>query len=233
MNYHSEKGLIPISDLVFAKNLFDLCQTSVPELFTDLHFVWEAIPRLPEVILQLVAKLPADFDQIAPAVWVGKGTRIAPTALIKGPAINGYDCEIRHAAFIRENVIVGNGAVIGNSAELKNSLLFHEVQVPHFNYVGDSILGYRSHLGAGVILSNLKSAKNPVTIKDVDGIPYETGLRKLGALLGDRVEVGCNSVLNPGTIVGPETIIYPLTAVRGIIPGKSILKSDGRIIPRD
>jgi NDP-sugar pyrophosphorylase family protein len=152
--------------------------------------------------------------------------------MVKGPAIIGHNCEIRHSAYIRGNVIIGNDAVIGNSSEIKNAILFNGVQVPHFNYVGDSVLGFGSHLGAGVILSNLKSMKDNVKLKDSDGVSMDTGLKKFGALIGDLAEVGCNSVLNPGTIIGKESIIYPLSLVRGIIPAKVILKNDGRIVPQ-
>lgn len=169
---------------------------------------------------------------IAPDVWVGRGTEIDDTVKIKGPAIIGYDCAIRHAAFIRENVIIGNEVTVGNSTELKNVLLFDKVEVPHYNYVGDSILGYKAHLGAGVILSNLKSAKDNVKITVGPEKRLDTGLRKFGALIGDFTEVGCNAVLNPGTIVGKESIIYPLTLVRGIIPEKHILKNDGSLVPK-
>lgn len=163
---------------------------------------------------------------------MGRGTEIDDTVKIKGPAIIGYDCAIRHAAFIRENVIIGNEVTVGNSTELKNVLLFDKVEVPHYNYVGDSVLGFKAHLGAGVILSNLKSAKDNIKIAVGPEERLDTGLRKFGALIGDFTEVGCNAVLNPGTIIGKESIIYPLTLVRGIIPEKHILKNDGSLVPK-
>jgi NDP-sugar pyrophosphorylase family protein len=224
--------VIKISDLMNAHNLFDFKELFARDIFTGLKYPWEVIPLIKDYIPKLVSTLPDDFEEIDEWVWVGKGTVIEDTARIKGPAVIGYDCEIRHAAYLRENVILGNQVVVGNSSELKNSILFNEVEVPHFNYVGDSVLGYKSHLGAGVILSNLKSSKDSIIIKDLDGSHYETGMRKLGALIGDKVEVGCNAVLNPGTVIGPETIIYPLTSVRGTIPGRSVVKGDGSIIPR-
>jgi NDP-sugar pyrophosphorylase family protein len=177
--------------------------------------------------------LPGDFEQIAAGVWAGKGTEIDESVRIKGPAIIGYDCAIRHTAYIRENVIIGNGAVVGNSTELKNALLFDEVQVPHFNYVGDSILGYKAHLGAGVILSNLKSVKDQIRISIDSGKSLNTGLKKFGALIGDLAEVGCNAVLNPGTIIGRESVVYPLTMVRGVIPEKHIMKNNGTLAPKN
>lgn len=218
-----------INSLVFAKNLFNLRQTIADGIFEKITYAWEVLPLIKGYITELAGGLPKDFERISENVWVGKGTVIEPTALIKGPAIIGYDCEIRHGAYIRGSVIIGNGAVAGNSTEIKNAILFNEAKVPHFNYVGDSVLGYQAHLGAGVILSNVKSAKDLVRIK-CDGETIETGLKKFGALIGDRVEAGCNSVLNPGTIVGPESNIYPLTMVRGIIPAKSILKHDGSVV---
>lgn len=218
-----------IHNLIFAKNLFNLQQTMAAGLFDQVTYAWEVLPRIKGYVMELADGLPKDFERIAENIWVGKGTAIESTAMIKGPAIIGYDCEIRHAAYIRGSVIIGNGAVVGNSTEIKNAILFNEAKVPHFNYIGDSVLGYQSHLGAGVILSNVKSAKDQVNIKN-HGETMETGLKKFGALIGDLVEVGCNSVLNPGTIVGPESNIYPLTMVRGIVPAGSILKHDGNLV---
>ncbi len=218
--------------LVFAGNLFDLGQTMAAGIFDDVTYAWEALPRIKEFVIQLAAGLPGDFDQVSENVWIGKGTTIETTAMIKGPAIIGYNCEIRHAAYIRGSVIIGNGVVIGNSTEIKNAILFNGVKVPHFNYIGDSILGYKSHLGAGVILSNVKSVQDHIKLRDINGQSFETGLKKFGALIGDYVEAGCNSVLNPGTIVGPGTNIYPLTMVRGIIPAGYILKNDGSLVPK-
>jgi NDP-sugar pyrophosphorylase family protein len=190
------------------------------------------LPRIKDFIKELAMHLPEDFEQITAGVWVGKGTEIDDSVKINGPAIIGYDCDIRHSAFIRGNVIIGNGAVVGNSTELKNALLFDKVQVPHFNYVGDSILGYKAHLGAGVILSNLKSAKDNIIVSVESGEKLDTGLKKFGALVGDFTEVGCNAVLNPGTIIGRESVIYPVTMVRGIIPERHILKNNGSLVPK-
>lgn len=210
----------------------DLNQTIAESLFENVQYVWEVLPKIKEFIWELAFNLSTDFERVGEDIWVGKGTTIERTAMIHGPVIIGRDCEIRHAAYIRGNVIVGNGVVIGNSAEVKNAILFNGVKAPHFNYVGDSVLGFESHLGAGVILSNLKSTKDNIKIKDSNGEHFETGLKKFGAVIGDKVEVGCNSVLNPGTIIERESIVYPLTFVRGIIPGQSILKNDGSIIQK-
>ncbi len=212
------------------ENLLDLEQTNAKSIFDGLAYPWEALPKIKDYILELAKTLPEDFEKISEFVWVGKGTTIEKTVTIKGPAIIGYDCEIRQCAFIRENVIIGNGVVVGNSTELKNSIVFNNVQIPHFNYVGDSILGYKSHLGAGVILSNVKSDKSLIAVKDLDGSKINTGLKKFGAVVGDHVEVGCNSVLNPGTVVGRESNIYPLTSARGTVPSKSILKNDNSVV---
>lgn len=223
--------MIKISnDLVYAKNLFDLSQTIAHELFQRVSYSWEVLPRIREFITELALDLSKDFERIEESIWVGKGTTIEQTAMIKGPTIIGCNCEIRHAAYIRGNVIIGNDTVVGNSSEIKNAILFNGAKVPHFNYIGDSVLGFESHLGAGVILSNLKSTKDNIKLKELDGKSVDSGLKKFGALIGDKVEVGCNSVLNPGTIIGKESIIYPLTLVRGIIPAKCILKNDGSIV---
>ncbi|NLW46526.1 MAG: UDP-N-acetylglucosamine pyrophosphorylase [Firmicutes bacterium] len=221
-----------MNNLVYAKNLFSANHTIAWDIFNGIEYAWEALPRIEPFLKELATRLPGDFEQIAAGVWVGKGTEIDESVRIKGPAIIGYDCAIRHTAYIRENVIIGNGAVVGNSTELKNALLFDKVEVPHFNYVGDSILGYKAHLGAGVILSNLKSAKDQIKIAIEPGGTLNTGLKKFGALIGDLTEVGCNSVLNPGTIIGRESMIYPLTMVRGIVPEKHIVKNDGKLTPK-
>jgi NDP-sugar pyrophosphorylase family protein len=213
------------------KDLFDLNECFERDIFYGLEYPWEALPRIKGFLLEFAKTLPSDFEQISEFVWVGKGTTIEKSVLIKGPAIIGYNCELRHCAFIRDNVIIGNECVIGNSTELKNSLLFNKVQVPHFNYVGDSILGYKAHTGAGVICSNLKS--NGTKVKVTDGTTtIETGLRKFGAMVGDNSEVGCNSVLNPGTVIGKNSIVYPLTPVRGYVPSCHIHKNNGSIVPR-
>ena len=180
----------------------------------------------------LIPSLANTYKEIAPNVWVGPGTYIEKTALIQGPVIIGANCQIRHAAFIRQNVICGNDVVIGNSTEVKNAILFDGVQIPHFNYVGDSILGYKAHLGAGAILSNFKSTGDEIHVW-IDDQKIATGLNKLGALIGDQVEVGCNSVLYPGTIVGKRSIIYPLNPVRGTLAEDMILKNDGQAYPKN
>jgi UDP-N-acetylglucosamine diphosphorylase / glucose-1-phosphate thymidylyltransferase / UDP-N-acetylgalactosamine diphosphorylase / glucosamine-1-phosphate N-acetyltransferase / galactosamine-1-phosphate N-acetyltransferase len=221
-----------MNDLVFAETLFDLRQSIAMPLFLKHQYAWEAIPQIKATILELAQSLSGDFERVAEDIWVGKGTSIERTAMIKGPAIIGHNCEIRHAAYIRGSVIIGDQVVVGNSTEIKNAILFNKVQAPHFNYIGDSVLGFKSHIGAGVILSNLKTTKDNVRVKNCDGSFIETGLKKFGALIGDNVEVGCNSVLNPGTIIGPESIIYPLTLVRGIIPAEIIVKNDGSMIQK-
>lgn len=221
-----------INTLIYAKNLFDLEHTSFPKIFDGIVYAWEVLPKIKDFIKEIAKDLPDDYERIAENVWVGKGTEIDDSVRIKGPAIIGYDCAIRHTAYIRENVIIGNGAVVGNSTELKNALLFDKVEVPHFNYVGDSILGFKAHLGAGVILSNLKSAKDNIIVSTGNGETINTGLKKFGAMLGDLAEIGCNSVLNPGTIIGRESIVYPVTMVRGIVPERHILKNDGTIAPK-
>lgn len=218
-------------DLIYAPNLFDLSQTIAGGLFQKFSHAWEVLPIVKEFIMELALNLPADFERVADNIWVGKGTTIEPTAVIKGPAIIGYDCEIRHAAYIRGNAIIGNEAVVGNSSEIKNAILFNGVKVPHFNYIGDSVLGFAVHLGAGAILSNLKSTKDNIRLKGETGI-IDSGLKKFGALIGDRVEIGCNAVLNPGTVIGKESVIYPLTMVRGIVPANSIVKNDGSIVQK-
>ena len=222
----------PINTLIYAKNLFNQAHSIAPNIFDGITYAWEVLPRIKDFIKELADHLPGDFERLAENVWVGKGTEIDPSALIKGPAIIGCGCAIRHAAFIRENVIIGNEVTVGNSTELKNALLFDRVEVPHFNYVGDSILGYKAHLGAGVILSNLKSAKDNIRIVVGNGESLDTGLKKFGALIGDFAEIGCNAVLNPGTIIGRESVIYPLTMVRGIVPERYILKNDGSLISK-
>lgn len=216
---------------VTISELFDLAQCPVPWAFEGRTYPWEILPEIGQLVIELGAKLGEDFTRISENVWVGKGTTIAPNAVIVGPAVIGRDCEIRPGAYIRENVIVGDGVVIGNSTELKNSILFNNVQVPHFNYVGDSILGAGAHLGAGVICSNFKSTKEPVKVRTETEV-LQTDLRKFGAMVGDKAEVGCNAVLNPGTVVGRESIIYPLVSVRGVVPNRTINKGNGVLVPR-
>jgi NDP-sugar pyrophosphorylase family protein len=189
------------------------------------------LPSIKGFLLELSARLGGDYEEVQEKVWIGKGTAIDRTVLIKGPAIIGHECELRQGAYIRENVIIGDGCVIGNSSEVKNAILFNKVQIPHFNYAGDSILGYKAHMGAGVILSNFKSTGDLIKVKTENGY-IETGLRKFGAILGDNAEIGCNSVLNPGTVIGRESIIYPLSSVRGFIPERHILKNQGELTER-
>lgn len=205
-------------------DLYDLEQTIASDLFHGLTYPWEALPKIHDFIVALGNTLPAErFEKRGEDIWVARSAVVAPTACLNGPLIVDEEAEIRHCAFIRGNAIVGKGAVVGNSTELKNVVLFNKVQVPHYNYVGDSILGYRSHMGAGSITSNVKSDKTLVTVKG-EGIHLETGLKKMGAMLGDFVEIGCNSVLNPGTVIGRNSNIYPTSMVRGVIPSDSIYK---------
>ena len=208
-------------------DLFDLRQTEHAAIFDGCEFAWEALMKIPDYVAPLARQVPAKRfpgASIGERVFVGEGTVVEPGALIKGPAIIGKNCQIRHNAYIRENVIVGDDCVVGNSSELKNVLLFNGCQVPHFNYLGDSILGHKAHVGAGVIASNLKSLPGNVTVEK-DGVPFDTGLRKFGALIGDGAEVGCNSVLNPGSIIGRGAVIYPGVNWRGILPANTIAKN--------
>lgn len=212
------------------KNLFNLEQTIAKELFLNVKYPWEVLPKIEEFIINLGEKLDKDeYEKRGENIWIAKNATIAPTAYIKGPAIIDKNAEVRHCAFIRGNAIVGENSVVGNSTELKNAILFNNVQVPHYNYVGDSILGYKSHMGAGSITSNVKSDKKLVKIKYNEEI-IETNRKKVGAMLGDGVEVGCGSVLNPGTVICRNTNIYPLSSVRGVIPENSIYKNQGEIV---
>ena len=216
------------SQLTVAK-LFDLSQTQAETLLNRFQYPWEALPHIKEFILALGPSLPKDeYEEIKENVWAAKSAVIFPTAYLNGPVIIGKNTEVRHGAFIRGSALVGDSAVVGNSTELKNVILFNNVQVPHYNYVGDSILGYRSHMGAGSITSNVKSDKTLVTVK-YQGEKITTGLKKFGAILGDCVEVGCNSVLNPGSVICPNSNIYPLSMVRGVVPPKSIYKTASEI----
>lgn len=217
--------------LTLSTQLFDLRHSLAAPLLEKVLYPWHALPLIGAYLQELAQQLPRDYVQIAPMVWVGEGTFIEKTALIQGPAIIGRNCQIRHAAFIREQVIIGDEVVVGNSTEVKNSILFDKVQVPHFNYVGDSILGYCAHLGAGAILSNFKSTGDEIHVY-LQEKKTGTGLNKLGALVGDRVEIGCNSVLFPGTIVGKDAVIYPLCPVRGFVEAGTTLKNDGKTYPR-
>ena len=210
-------------------NLFDLSHTIARELFEGKNYPFELLPEISDFIIQLGKTLPEDrFEKRGENIWVAKSATVAPTAFLNGPLIIDEEAEIRHCAFIRGSAIVGKNAVVGNSTELKNVILFDNVQVPHYNYVGDSILGYKSHMGAGSITSNVKSDKTLVEVK-VNGTPVKTGLKKMGAVLGDEVEVGCGSILNPGSIIGSHTNIYPLSSVRGYVPGNSIYKKQGEV----
>ena len=210
--------------------LYDLTQTIAAKIFEGKTYPWEVLPLIKDFILELGETLdPAEYEKRGENVWIAKDAVIAPTASINGPCIIGKGAEIRQCAFIRGNAIVGEGAVVGNSTELKNVILFNKVQVPHYNYVGDSVLGYKSHMGAGSICSNVKSDKKLVVVKDGNE-KIETGVKKFGAMLGDYVEVGCNSVLNPGSVIGRESRVYPLSMVRGLIPQKSIYKNAGEIV---
>lgn len=214
------------------KNLYSLSETIAADIFEGVEYPWEALGKIKDFIMELGAKLPEEkYEKRGEDVWVAKSAKVFPSAYINGPAIIDEDAEIRHCAFIRGSVIVGKGAVVGNSTELKNVILFNKVQVPHYNYVGDSILGYKAHMGAGSITSNVKSDKTLVTVKFQEEC-LETGLKKFGAMLGDDVEVGCNSVLNPGTVVGKGTSIYPTSSVRGYVPENSIYKKEGEIAAR-
>lgn len=212
--------------------LFNLEHTIAKELFEGAVYPSEVLPRIRDFIIRLGEALPEDlFEKRGEDIWVAKTATIAPSASLNGPLIIDEEAEIRHCAFIRGSAIVGKHAVVGNSTELKNVVLFDYVQVPHYNYVGDSILGYKSHMGAGSITSNVKSDKTLVEIKNGNE-KLATGLRKMGAVLGDEVEVGCGSILNPGTIVGPNTNIYPLSSVRGVVPGGSIYKKQGEVVDK-
>jgi len=214
------------------KKLYSLEHTRAKELLESVEYPWEALPRIGETILKLGAALPEErYDKIGEDVWIAKSAKVAPTAFVKGPAIIGEDTEVRHCAFIRGNALVGDHCVVGNSTELKNVILFDHVQVPHYNYVGDSILGCRSHMGAGSITSNVKSDKKLVVVKAGEE-RIETGIKKFGAMLGDCVEVGCGTILNPGSVVGKNCNIYPLSMVRGYVPANSVYKNKNEIVEK-
>ena len=214
------------------EKLSDLKETIASELFEGKTYPWEVLPEIKDFILKLGKTLdPEEYEYKEGDIWIAKSAKIAPTACINGPAIIGKDTEVRHCAFIRGNAIVGEGCVVGNSTELKNVVIFNCVQVPHYNYVGDAVLGYRSHMGAGSICSNVKSDKQLVVVKDGEE-KIETGLKKFGAMLGDHVEVGCGSVLNPGTVIGRNSNIYPLSSVRGCVPADSIYKNKNEVVSK-
>ena len=221
-----------MNEKMLIKNLYDLDKTIAKPLLEKLDYPWEALPKIKDFIIELGKTLdPEIYEQRGENIWVAKSATVYPSAHLGGPLIICEDAEVRHCAFIRGCAIVGKGAVVGNSTELKNVVLFNKVQVPHYNYVGDSILGYRSHMGAGSITSNVKSDKTLVEIKDGDTI-IKTGLKKMGAILGNNVEVGCGSILNPGSVIGAGTNIYPLSSVRGYVPAKSIYKNQNEIVDK-
>ena len=213
-------------------DLYDLTHSMAGEYLSQFTYPWEALGGIKDLILELGSQLPADeYDHPADDVWIAKDAKIYPNNYIAGPCIIGHETEVRPGAFVRGSALVGNNCVVGNSTELKNVILFDNVQVPHYNYVGDSILGYKAHMGAGSITSNVKSDKLLVVINN-EGDKIETGRKKVGAMLGDRVEVGCNSVLNPGTVIGRDSNVYPVSCVRGVVPENSISKTGGVIVAK-
>ncbi|MBR1972865.1 MAG: UDP-N-acetylglucosamine pyrophosphorylase [Oscillospiraceae bacterium] len=212
-------------------DLFDLTHSLAGSYLSGFAYPWEALKGIKDLILTLGPGLGEEYTEVSPTVWVHKTATVAPTAYLGAPCIIGANTEVRHCAFIRGSALVGENCVVGNSVELKNVILFDNVQVPHYNYVGDSILGYKSHMGAGSLTSNVKSDQTPVVVKNGEE-KIATGLKKFGAMLGDHVEVGCNSVLNPGTVVGRNSNIYPTSCVRGVVPEKSIWKTGGVIVPK-
>lgn len=213
------------------RDLYSLEHTLAGPYLAGFTYPWEALAGIKSLIVSLGQQLPSDYHEVSPQVWVHESATVAPTAFLGAPCIIGPETEVRHCAFIRGAALVGAGCVVGNSVELKNVILFDGVQVPHFNYVGDSILGWKAHMGAGSVTSNIKSDKTLITIRDGQ-TAIETGLQKIGAMLGDLVEVGCNTVLNPGSVVGRETNIYPLSCVRGVVPAHSIWKTGGIILAK-
>ena len=213
------------------KDLFDLEHTAAKEYLSQFTYPWEALKGIKQLIVELGSALGDDYREVSPQVWVHHTAEVAPTAYLGAPCIIGPETEVRHCAFIRGSALVGAGCVVGNSAELKNVILFDGVQTPHYNYVGDSILGYKAHMGAGSITSNVKGDKSLVTVRMGDE-KIETGLKKMGAMLGDRAEIGCNSVLNPGTVIGRDAQVYPLSSVRGTLPANSIWKSSDVIVSK-
>lgn len=216
--------------MVTIQDLYDLSHSAAGKWLGSFTYPWEALKGIKDMILQLGSTLGDEYDQISENVWVHNTAKVAPTAFLGAPCIIGANTEVRHCAFIRGSALVGENCVVGNSVELKNVILFDNVQVPHYNYVGDSILGYKAHMGAGSITSNVKSDKSLVVIHTDP--PIETGIKKVGAMLGDRVEVGCNSVLNPGTVIGRDSNVYPTSCVRGVIPENSIYKTGGNIVTK-
>ena len=217
--------------MLTVNDLYDLSHSAAGDYLKGFTYPWEALSGIKQLILSLGQHLGDDYEQVKPQVWVHKTATVAPTAFLGAPCIIGAGTEVRHCAFVRGSALVGENCVVGNSVELKNVILFDNVQVPHYNYVGDSILGYKSHMGAGSLTSNVKSDKTLVSVKCGDE-RIETGLKKFGAMVGDFVEVGCNSVLNPGTVVGRGSNIYPLSCVRGVVPANSIYKTGGVIVSK-
>jgi len=218
--------------MVTVQELFDLKETIASNIFKDVTYPWEVLARIHDFVFSLGATLDCErFEKRGEDVWIAKNATVAPTACLNGPLIIDEGAEIRHCAYIRGSVVVGKGAVVGNSTELKNVILFNGVQVPHYNYVGDSILGFKAHMGAGAVTSNVKSDYSVVTVKGPDR-SWETGLEKVGAILGDYAEIGCNTVLNPGTVVGKHTNVYPTSCVRGVVPANCIYKSGDNIVEK-
>ena len=217
--------------MLTVNDLYDLSHSAAGDYLKGFTYPWEALSGIKQLILSLGQHLGDDYEQVKPQVWVHKTATVAPTAFLGAPCIIGAGTEVRHCAFVRGSALVGENCVVGNSVELKNVILFDNVQVPHYNYVGDSILGYKSHMGAGSLTSNVKSDKTLVVVKS-GSEEMPTGLKKFGAMPGDHVEVGCNSVLNPGTVIGPNTNIYPTSCVRGVVPPGSIWKTGGVVVPK-
>ncbi len=219
-------------DAIKTSDLFDLSHTRASQLLGACEYPWQALDGIGEAVLSVGASLDAArYDHPSEGVWIAKSARVAPTAFIAAPCVIGEETEVRPGAYLRGNVLVGDGAVVGNSTELKNCILFDGVQVPHYNYVGDSILGYKAHMGAGAITSNVKGDKTPVVVRGE--ARYETGRKKFGAMLGDGAEIGCNSVLNPGSVIGRGAQVYPLTSVRGVVPAHSIVKGARGVFPKE
>lgn len=217
---------------LFYKNFLDLSQTSAEKLFEGIYYPWEVLPLIKNYITETGKSLsPSEFDEVKENVWISKNACVSPTAFIQAPTIIEENTEVRHCAFIRGSVIIGKSCVVGNSTEVKNSVIFNNVQIPHFNYVGDSVMGYRSHMGAGSIISNVKSDKSNVSVKFKDK-KIDTELRKFGAIVSDFVEIGCNAVLNPGTIIGRNSSVYPTSMVRGFLEENSILKNSGKSVAK-
>ena len=213
-------------------DLYDLTHTPAAPLLEGVEYPWQALAGISEFILALGKTLsPEEYDHPAEDIWIARSAKVAPTASITGPCIVGPETEVRHCAFIRGKALIGAGCVVGNSTELKNVILFDQAKVPHYNYVGDSILGFQAHMGAGSITSNVKSDKTLVVIRDGEG-RLPTGLKKVGAMLGDRAEIGCNTVMNPGTVIGRDSSVYPTSCVRGTVPANSIFKDQAHIVPK-